>query len=166
VKIFVTLGFEQSPFDRLLKAIDEGIHRQFIPEATLVQKGHSQYTLRRCPSVPFLSFAEMHSALKSAEIVVSHAGVGTLLQCLHLNKIPILFPRFASQGEHVDNHQVDFARSMEEHKKALVAYDHEQLWRTVGDYGAHVEELSGADCGNGTARLCDYLRERLEKIQE
>ena len=165
MKAFVTLGFEQRPFDRLLKAIDEGIARRILPEATLVQKGHSPYVLRRCPSVPFLSYAEMRTALKSAEIVIGHAGVGTLLQCLSLNKVPILFPRSASLGEHVDNHQIVFARNMEERKKALVAYDAEQLWRTVQGYQAHVAGLGEAQRGNGKARLCDYLTRRLQQIE-
>jgi UDP-N-acetylglucosamine transferase subunit ALG13 len=165
MKTFVTLGFEKRPFDRLLKAVDEGIVRGIIPEAILVQKGNSPYTLRRCPSVPFLSYAEMRSALKSAEIIIAHAGVGTLLQCLRLNKIPILFPRSASLGEHVDDHQIEFARIMEEHKKALVAYDGEQLWRIVQDYQAHSEGLSGAGSSNDAARLCDYLKGCLGEIR-
>ncbi len=166
MKIFVTLGFEQHPFDRLLKAIDDGIARCAIPEATLVQKGHSSYSLRRCPSVPFLSYPEMRSALKSAEIVIAHAGVGSLLQCLSLGKIPILFPRRSSLGEHVDDHQIEFARIMGENKKALVAYDGEQLWRIVQGYAAHVDGLAGIGGSHGTARLCDYLKGILGEIRE
>ena len=71
MKTFVTLGFEQHPFDRLLKAVDEGIAREAIPEGTLVQRGHSPYVLRRCASVSFLSYAEMRAALQSAEIVIA-----------------------------------------------------------------------------------------------
>ncbi len=165
MKTFVTLGFERRPFDRLLEAVDEGIARRIIPEATLVQTGHSQYSLRRCQSIPFLPYAEMRAALKAAEVIIAHAGVGTLLECLRLNKIPILFPRSPHLGEHVDDHQIVFARIMGEHKKALVAYDGEQLWQIFQDYHAHIKDLAGAGSGNGTARLCNYLEGRLREMQ-
>lgn len=164
MKTFVTLGFERRPFDRLLKAVDEGIASRIIPPATLVQRGYSPYTLRQCPSVPFLSYTEMRAALSAAEIIIAHAGVGTLLQCLRLNKIPILFPRSARLGEHVDDHQVIFARIMQEQKRALVAHDGEQLLEIFQGYHRHIADLSGARNGNSAARLCGYLEKRLRDL--
>lgn len=161
MKTFVTLGFERHPFDRLLKAIDEGIAARIIPPATLVQRGHSPYALRRCPSIPFLSYAEMRAALGTAEIVIAHAGVGTLLQCLRLNKVPILFPRSARQGEHVDDHQLIFARIMQEQNRALVAHDGGQLLEIYQGYHRYVADLSASPKGNGAARLSGYLERRL-----
>ena len=163
MKTFVTLGFERHPFDRLLKAIDEGIASHIIPSSTLVQSGHSSYALR-CPSVSFLSNADMHAALCDAEIIIAHAGVGTLLKCLSLNKVPILFPRSSRKGEHVDDHQLIFARIMEEQKRALVAYDGEQLLKIYQDYGRHVADLGRMPSGNGASRLCVYLEGRLRDL--
>jgi UDP-N-acetylglucosamine transferase subunit ALG13 len=166
MKTFVTLGFERRPFDRLLKAVDEGIASRIIPPATLVQRGYSPYALRQCPSVSFLSYTEMRAALSAAEIIIAHAGVGTLLQCLRLNKIPILFPRSARLGEHVDDHQVIFARIMQEQKRALVAHDGEQLLEIFQGYHRHIAELSGARNGNNAARLCGYLERRLRDLEK
>jgi UDP-N-acetylglucosamine transferase subunit ALG13 len=164
VNTFVTLGFERRPFDRLLKAIDEGIASHIIPPSTLVQRGHSPYMPRGCPSVPFLSHADLNAALSGAEIIIAHAGVGTLLQCLNLNKIPILFPRSASMGEHVDDHQIIFARIMQERKKALVAYDGAQLLEIYKDYPGRIAGLSAAPSGNGPVRLSGYLERLLRGL--
>jgi UDP-N-acetylglucosamine transferase subunit ALG13 len=161
MKTFVTLGFERRPFERLLKAVDEGIVARIIPPATLVQRGHTPYTLRQCPSVPFLSYAEMRAALGTAEIIIAHAGVGTLLQCLRLNKVPIIFPRSARKGEHVDDHQLIFARIMQEQKRALVALDGEQLLEIYQGYHRRIADLGEASNGSGAARLCGYLEGRL-----
>ncbi len=164
MKVFVTLGFERRPFPRLLDAVDEGIQRGILPKETLVQRGHSHPSTQRCPSVAFLAYDEMIAALKSAEIIIAHAGAGTLLQCLHLRKIPILFPRRAHGREHVDDHQVKFARIMEERKRALVAYNSEQLFKVFSDYHLLAAEISAANGDlEGGDDLKTYLAQRLLK---
>ena len=162
MKVFVTLGFERRPFDRLLKAVDLGIQRGIIPKDTFVQTGHTSRPVLACPSVDFLDYDEMIETLRSAEIIIAHAGVGTLLQCLHLQKIPILFPRRAHGKEHVDDHQVKFARIMEERKRALVAYSSEQLFDIFSDYSSLAAEIYAADGHpNGTSDLKTYIAQCL-----
>ncbi len=166
MKLFVTLGFERHSFDRLLKAIDIGIGRGIFPEDTLIQRGYSRYSPSRGKSVTFLAYDQMESALGAADIVIAHAGVGTLLHCLHMQKIPILFPRSACRGEHVDDHQVVFAQVMEEKKRALVAYDTPQLFHVFQSYPRLVQKIAAASSGNGGARLRGYLAHRLSTINE
>ncbi len=167
MKLFVTLGFERHSFDRLLKAVDIGIGRGIFPEDTLIQKGFSRYSPSRGKAIAFLAYDQMEATLESADIVIAHAGVGTLLHCLHLQKIPILFPRSARWGEHVDDHQIVFAGVMEAKKRALVAYDMAQLFHVFQDYARLVQQIaSSARSGNGGARLCGYLASRLSGAGE
>jgi UDP-N-acetylglucosamine transferase subunit ALG13 len=166
MRLFVTVGLEPRPFDRFLKAVDLGIERRIFPLETLVQRGHSNYTPEHCPSVPFLPYDEMVGALKSAEVVIAHAGVGTLLQCLHQKKIPILYPRRARWGEHVDDHQIMFAQVIEARKRALVAYDPERLFEVFQVYSRLVAGLSGAaNNDNGGTRLSQHLGQTLRRLQ-
>jgi len=46
-----------------------------------------------------------------ADVVVSHSGVGSVLQQLELGKSPVLAVRSAKHREHVDDHQRQFART-------------------------------------------------------
>lgn len=166
MRLFVTVGLEPRPFDRLLKAVDLGIKRRIFPLETLVQRGHSNYAPAHCPSVPFLPYGEMVRALESAEVVIAHAGVGTLLQCLHQKKIPILYPRRARLGEHVDDHQIMFAQVIEARKRALVAYNPERLFEVFQTYHRLAAGLSGAaHLENGRARICQHLGEILGRIE-
>jgi len=48
-------------------------------------------------------------AMREADVVVSHAGVGTALAALEVGKCPVLVPRRLSQREHVDDHQTQIA---------------------------------------------------------
>ena len=52
---------------------------------------------------------EMASAIRTADVVVAHAGTGIALMALENGKLPILVPRRAMHGEHVDDHQLTIA---------------------------------------------------------
>ncbi len=134
MKIFVTVGFERKPFDRLVKIIDQGIMEGKLPWSTFIQAGYSQYTPKNCRYRHFLEFEDMIQEVKYSDIIISHGGVGTIVLCLNQGKIPILFPRDPRYQEHVDDHQLDFCRVMDKHKKALVAYDGHTLLETVANY--------------------------------
>lgn len=53
--------------------------------------------------------AEMASAIRAADVVVAHAGTGIALMALENGKLPLLVPRRAMHGEHVDDHQLTIA---------------------------------------------------------
>ncbi|MGI9624180.1 MAG: glycosyltransferase [Acidimicrobiales bacterium] len=53
---------------------------------------------------------EMAELMKHADVVVAHAGVGSALDALEAGCMPILVPRRAERGEHVDDHQVQAAQ--------------------------------------------------------
>ncbi len=147
MNIFVAVGFENFPFDRLIRVIDEGVQKGVIPPPVLMQIGHSNYKPRFCPWQRFLSFDQFFSNLKKADILVSHAGVGTTLLAFSLGKVPILFPRQAKYREHVDDHQREFAQKMVEQKKILAAEEGPELLRLIQDYDALVPRLE-LDRGN------------------
>jgi UDP-N-acetylglucosamine--N-acetylmuramyl-(pentapeptide) pyrophosphoryl-undecaprenol N-acetylglucosamine transferase len=52
---------------------------------------------------------ELTEAIREADVVVSHAGVGTALAAFGVGKCPLLVPRRASFREHVDDHQRQIA---------------------------------------------------------
>lgn len=58
------------------------------------------------PSVPS---AEMAAAIAESDVVVAHAGTGIALMALENGKFPVLVPRRALYGEHVDDHQLTIA---------------------------------------------------------
>lgn len=52
---------------------------------------------------------EMRTSIRDADVVVAHAGTGIALMALENGKCPILVPRRARHGEHVDDHQMTIA---------------------------------------------------------
>jgi len=106
--IFVTIG-TQLPFDRLVRAVDEWIlaseteHEVF---GQVILSGKSAYRPRNFQSVEHLSPQDYEKYIDRADIVVSHAGMGTILTALTLGKIICVMPRRFDLGEHRNDHQL------------------------------------------------------------
>lgn len=131
--IFVTVGTEQFSFDRLIRAADL-VAEEFKPEAVFVQVGHGVSLPTRCQWVRFFAFDQLVEQIIRARVVISHAGVGSLLTCLRLGKVPILMPRRQHLGEHVDDHQVELATRMAQIGYALLAERSEELAPLIREY--------------------------------
>lgn len=164
MNIFVTVGFENFPFDRLLKIIDRGVGRGIIKDELKIQIGTSSYIPQFCASQRFFPFEEIVERIRKADIVICHAGVGTTLLTLQSGKIPILFPRMAKYGEHIDDHQVDFARKMQDLKKVLVAYDEAELLYQIKNYESLVKGIHSYSCREPSTALRSYIQQYLEEI--
>ena len=50
--------------------------------------------------------------MREADVVVAHAGVGAALTTLEAGRAPLLVPRLASHGEHMDDHQAHIAADL------------------------------------------------------
>lgn len=57
----------------------------------------------------FMQTNVLHRAVADADLIIGHAGVGTALDAIASGKVPVLVPRRAHRGEHVDDHQVQIA---------------------------------------------------------
>ena len=125
--IFVTVGTDEHPFDRLLSAV-ASLSRQ---EELYVQHGPSLVRPPGATSVDYVPFEEMVALTKRARVVISHAGVGSLLVALGAGKRPVIMPRLRRAGEHVDDHQVLFAVRLGEAGLAAVVKDAATMQRAV-----------------------------------
>ena len=68
---------------------------------------------------------EMDQAMRDADVVVAHAGVGSSLAAIQSGHAPVVVPRRGRRGEHVDDHQLLIAAELDRRKLALA--------REVGD---------------------------------
>lgn len=122
--IFVTIG-TQIPFDRFIKAIDEIAGT--INETFVVQALKGNYVPKNFETIEFIAPDEFDIMIQKARLIVSHAGIGTILSATDYEKPIIIFPRLASLGEHRNDHQMATAMAINEKGYAYVAYDKKQL---------------------------------------
>lgn len=155
--IFATVGTHEDPFDRLLKALDA------LPgdEEVVVQSGYSTYAPRRCKAEAMMPYDRVQALMRDARVVVTHGGPASIMQALAHGKVPIVVPRQAAFGEHVDDHQVRFARRVAD--RVLVVLDIADLAPTIADYEARVRGLGSGDYGPARARA---FAERFDAVCE
>jgi UDP-N-acetylglucosamine transferase subunit ALG13 len=160
--IFVTVGTERFPFDRLTRAVDEW--RDLLQgEPVFMQTGHGTYR-PSCPYQDFLSFGEFRDKIRQARIVISHAGAGTLLMCVSLGKVPVMMARKSRFGEHVDDHQQMLAERMEERGLILLASDPGDIRECLLHYD---ERLRSRDRSRSVEpRLAHHLKAVLDDMSK
>lgn len=109
--IFVTVGTNEARFDRLLEMVAQcSFHEHLV-----VQHGHSTpIYLPNATLVDFMSFEGMIETIREARLVVTHAGVGSVMVALANDRRPIVVPRRKSFGEAVDDHQLQLGRRFAE----------------------------------------------------
>ena len=125
VMIFVTVGTDQ-PFDRMLRVIDAWA-RENNRKDLFAQIGRGAWTPEFIESVEFLEPREFKQRFNEASLIISHAGMGTILSALIQGKPILVMPKRASLGEHRNEHQLSTAHRMLEMDKVNVAFDEEEL---------------------------------------
>lgn len=162
--IFVTVGTHEQPFDRLLKNIDKMVEDKIINEEVIVQKGYTEYEPKNCKSFKLIGYEEMQKYIEDARIVITHGGPASFIAPLAIGKIPIVVPRQKEYNEHVNNHQLEFAKEVEARmKNIIVANTQEEIINSVVNYNQKVQNLSG-DMESNNKKFNIELEKEIEKI--
>ena len=107
--VFVALGTHGRPIDRAVDWIVSAIELGLISGPVTVQcaiRG-SRSDVQWKPIIPEDQFSEL---MLAADLLITHGGPGTILRALELGRVPLVVPRERRYSEHVDDHQVAFAR--------------------------------------------------------
>jgi UDP-N-acetylglucosamine--N-acetylmuramyl-(pentapeptide) pyrophosphoryl-undecaprenol N-acetylglucosamine transferase len=117
LRVVVALGTIRYPFLRLAQRLAE-----ILPQDAdvLFQSGSTDTSGTRFAGSRELPATELEAAMRDADVVVAHAGVGSALSALEAGRQPLLVPRRAAYGEHVDDHQEQVASELEARGLALV----------------------------------------------
>ncbi|WP_218220108.1 glycosyltransferase [Nesterenkonia sp. Act20] len=110
-RIFVTLGtIRPYRFDALVDAVLAAAP----PGAEIVwQLGETDRVDLPGRVHRTISVEDFDREATQADVVVSHAGVGSTLRLMELGISPILVPRRKARAEHVDDHQTQVASKLE-----------------------------------------------------
>jgi UDP-N-acetylglucosamine transferase subunit ALG13 len=112
----VTLGTIAYPFDRAITWLDRLLSCGIIAEPVFLQHGITNITAITAHPLlqaePFVHSDRLTELVQTSRLVISHAGQGSTRQFILQGTRLILLPRLASYGEHVDDHQLYFARGV------------------------------------------------------
>lgn len=125
--VFVTVGTDHHPFDRLIQWIDDWLaNGRETRVSCFVQRGTSARP-RHAHSSEYVAYTEMEAIIRSSIAVVSHGGPGSIMLCRYRDKWPIVVPRTRRLGEHVDDHQLAFSRRLAAAGEIRLAETEERL---------------------------------------
>ncbi len=101
-RIVVTLGMNPYGFRRLIQRL-----LAVLPSSVEVvwQTGATDTTGLPISAHATLPAHELDEAIRAADVVVAHAGIGSALAALDAGHIPVLVPRSKARGEQIDDHQ-------------------------------------------------------------
>lgn len=127
--IFLTIGTHE-PFDRLVRAVDawcaaaETGARVF---GQITDPGHGIYRPQHFEWVARLEPQDYDRRIAIADLVVSHAGMGSILTALHHGKPIVVMPRRGHLRETRNDHQFTTVRMLRDRPGLYVADDEVQL---------------------------------------
>ncbi|MEU6078199.1 glycosyltransferase [Micromonospora sp. NPDC047074] len=129
-RLLVAVGTDKHPFDRLVGWLEEW-HRTVADDVgPTVQHGHTRAP-RMPGAVAFLGHDELQTAMAEADLVVCHGGPATILEARRHGHLPIVVPRDPTRGEHVDDHQLLFARRLGTAGMVALAETREALFEAL-----------------------------------
>lgn len=125
IKIFVTLGtIKPYRFDSLINRINS-VSTEDCEIVWQLGESHSA-SVTRGKKFETMSAFDFDQMIDWADVVVSHAGVGSAMRIMELGKAPILVPRRSARNEHVDDHQMQIATVLSDRGLAMLV-DSEEL---------------------------------------
>lgn len=125
--IFVTLGTQDKHFIRLLEAVE----KLDVDEKIIAQVGSTDFKSDKMEVHKYMSAEEFEKYMKEARVVVTHAGVGTIILGLKLHKKMIVAARRKEYKEHVNDHQMQILDNFSKEGYILPLYEFDKLQELI-----------------------------------
>ena len=158
--IFVTVGTHEQQFDRLIRKMDELKRDGAFQDEVIMQTGFSTYEPKYCTWSKLIPYQEMVKNVAEARIVITHGGPASFIMPLQIGKTPIVVPRQKRFDEHVNDHQLEFARNVAARMGTIIPVEDID---TLGDVIARYDELV-AGMGHGMESHNKKFNEDLEQL--
>ena len=139
MNIFVSVGTDHHPFDRLVAWTSSWAERH--PEDDVFV----QYGTSSPPSAgdggELLDRTSMLARVAAADVVVISCGPGGVMDVRGAGRLPVVVARREPLGEHVDDHQLAFARHLEVHELARTIEDEDGFTAVIEEARRHPERF-------------------------
>lgn len=147
--IFVTVGTHEQPFNRLIHYVDDLKANGIIQDDVIIQTGFSTYKPKYCDWCQIIPYKDMVQNVANARIIVTHGGPASFIMPLQIGKVPIVVPRQYIYGEHVNDHQVEFAKAVEKRMGTIIPiFEIERLNDVIANYNEIVATMASKMSSN------------------
>lgn len=125
--ILVTLGTQDKPFERLIKGVEKQMELGNIKDKVIVQAGSTKYKSKKMEIHKYITIKDFKQLLNDADFIITHAGVGSIIEGLQAGKKVIAVARKKEYGEHVNNHQEQILENFGDEGYIIPVFDIDKL---------------------------------------
>ena len=151
--LFVTLGTQDKSFKRLIDYFEN----LDTDEEIIVQSGLTNYISNKLKIEKFFSNEGLEKNIQDARIVITHGGVGTIINALNHHKVVIACARLAKYHEHHNDHQVQIIDEFEKAGYLLALRDGDDIKEVLKRAENFVPKQYESNTENFVKKLDDYL---------
>ena len=153
--IYVSLGTQDKKFPRLLQEVDKLIDKGIIKDEVIAQIGQTDYESKNMKLYDYLSKEDVLKYMNESRFIITHGGVGTILDALKLNKKVIAVARLKLYKEHVNDHQLQIIR--EYTKLGYILDGTYDLEKAIFDVNEFIPNQYVSNNENFIKQLEDYI---------
>jgi UDP-N-acetylglucosamine transferase subunit ALG13 len=123
------------------------------------QIGEGRFIPTACRWKRMVTPPEFDARCREAEVIVAHAGMGTILAALQCQRPLVILPRRADLHEHTTDHQIATAERFGGREGITVVYDMSELWSALDEktYRAGTNQLSNFASPELIGRLRSFI---------
>lgn len=158
--ILVLLGTFPTGFPRPLKEIEVLCKDGVIEEEVIVQSGHTMMESPYMQMRPFIPPDELTELCLEARFLISHAGTGSLIKGLKLNKKIIAVARLSKYNEMVDDHQVEILKEFTDSGYILPWHEKEPLSKIL----ASIDSFMPSSYISNKQNIINYLDQYIDSL--
>ena len=144
----------------VVQKVDELKRDGVIKDDVIIQTGFSTYKPKYCQWSKLISYQQMVKNVADARIVITHGGPASFIMPLQIGKTPIVVPRQHQFNEHVNDHQVEFARNVAQRMGTIIPVEDIE---TLGDIITNYDQIV-AGMGHGMSSNNAKFNEELENL--
>lgn len=115
--ILVTLGTQDKEFKRILIEVERLIEVGKINEKVIAQIGNTKFETKlpnsKMELIKFTTPKQLNELIQDSSFIITHGGVGTIIEGIDLGKKIIAVPRLKKYKEHVNDHQLQIIENFD-----------------------------------------------------
>ena len=160
--IFLTVGTQDKPFTRIIEAVEQAVIDGKIKDEVIVQAGNTKYESKVLNVLNYVPFDKFNDYLLKADIIITHGGVGSILNALKLKKKVIAVPRLEKYGEHINDHQLQVIKKMTEQGYILSTEDENKIAEKIKE----AENFEVEEYTSNTENFIQSFKQVLDSVLE
>ena len=130
--ILVTLGTQDKKFYRILEELAKLINKEKINDEVIVQAGcSSDFKSDSMKIFDLIPMDEFDDLISKCDLLITHGGVGSILNGVKHGKKVIAIPRLSKYGEHVNDHQIQIVNNFSDEGYILKVDNINDLFETI-----------------------------------